>query len=80
MGILLVLFTLTWIAPTANTDGTAITSPLTYRLYSGPKGAEVYRRTVTGTQATVTDKKCFTLIAVENGVQSLPSNEACLKP
>lgn len=74
-----------WTAPTANSDGSALTGALTYNLYQGPDGALVSVQTgLTGLTATVTtgltagSTQCFAVTAVENGVESAPSLESCV--
>jgi hypothetical protein len=76
---------LVWTAPTANTDGSAITATLTYNIYQGPSGALVkVQSAVSGTTATVTSGltagsvQCFAVTAIENGVESAQSNSACV--
>lgn len=53
--------TLTWGAPSQNTDGSAITSPLTYKVYGGVQGTA---KTVLATVSTLT----YTHSAAPNGV------------
>lgn len=78
--------TASWTAPTQNTDGTAITAPLTYNLYTGAKGAEVKTQAnLTATQATIAGltagaQTCATVTAVANGVESAQSAEVCATP
>lgn len=74
-----------WSAPTANTDGSAIPAgALTYNLYQGLTGAEVkVQSALTAAATTVTagltagTSQCFTVTAVEAGVESAPSAETC---
>lgn len=70
--------TLSWNAPTLRTDGSAIVGPLSYRIVnqSGVTVATVsaLSYTVTGLPAGV---HCWRVIAIEGGVASDPSNEAC---
>jgi len=74
-----------WTAPTTNVDGSAIPAgSLTYTLYQGATGSEAPAiSNLTATTATVTAgltagaTVCFKVVAIENGVQSAPSNEAC---
>lgn len=77
--------TVAWTAPTANTDGSALTGALTYNLYQGAAGAMVSVQTgLTTVSATVTkgltagSTQCFAITAVENGVESLQSLPACV--
>jgi hypothetical protein len=45
---------LTWVAPTPNTDGSAITVPLTYNVYRGTTATNLAKLTsVTGPEANV---------------------------
>jgi hypothetical protein len=77
--------TVTFIAPTKNTDGTAITGTLTYNLYQGTTaGAETkVASAIAGSPFTVSTGLVASttvywyLTAVENGVESAPTNEAC---
>jgi hypothetical protein len=78
--------TITFIAPTKNTDGTAVTGALTYNLYQGTAtGAEtkVASAVVAGSPFTVNTGLApsttvyWYLTAVENGVESAPTNEVC---
>lgn len=75
---------ITWAAPTANADGTAITGALTYQLYSGASGAEVKTGTPVSASpyvlsAGLTPGKsiCVQLTAIANGVESDKTPEAC---
>lgn len=74
--------TAAWTAPTANTDGTPITAPVTYNLYSGAKGAEVKTQSaLTATTITVAatpgTQLCVRVTAVVNALESAQSAEAC---
>ena len=78
--------TLTWVAPTTNTDGTAITLPLTYNVYQGTGstvGATPVQTGVTALTLTITagltdgTTACFAVTAVEGGQESVKSNVAC---
>lgn len=78
--------TLTFTAPTLNTDGTPVATPLTYNLYmSTSSGTEVKTATgLTGSPVSVTANLkpattyFFTLTAVDkNGVESAQTNEVC---
>lgn len=71
---------LTWTAPTANTDGTAITVPLTYNVYEyvnavwtkiGTTAAGVVTYSVNLAFGTSTN---FHVTAVEGTTESAPSN------
>lgn len=75
-----------WAAPTTNVDGSAITSTLTYNIYQGLAGALVKVQSgVPGTAAvtitaglTAGTNQCFTVSAIENGVEGAQSNALCL--
>jgi hypothetical protein len=75
-----------WKAPTANTDGSAITGTLTYNLYQGPKAGPFVKAAsgLTGTSTVVTSLaagNCFTLTAVEaqgaSTTESAPTATVC---
>ena len=72
-----------WTAPTAHTDGSAITASLTYNVYSGAKGAPKTKLGSTTAGATTftastTIGSCFAVTAVESGVgESAQSDELC---
>lgn len=77
---------LTFTAPTTNTDGTAIATPVTYNIYqSATPGTEVKVASgVTGSPATVTigllpGATAYFKVSVvdKNGAESALSNEAC---
>ena len=78
--------TVSWTAPTANTDGTAISATLTYNLYQGLQGASLAKvqTGISTTTATVSTgltpgtTQCFAVTAVANGVESAQSTSACL--
>lgn len=81
---------LAWVAPTTNTDGTAITVALTYNVYQGSAvsaaactlGSTPVQTGVSGTSLTITagladgTTACFAVTAVEGGVESAKSNVA----
>lgn len=80
--------TLTWMAPTTYTNGTAIptTETLTYTLYEGATGVETQAATgLTGTSDIVTTgltagaSVCFELTAtdVQKGTTSAKTSEVC---
>lgn len=76
--------TITWSAPTANTDGTALTGALTYQLYVGTKGAEVkYKTPVTSPPYVLVptpsagSQVCAQVTATASAVESAPSAEVC---
>jgi hypothetical protein len=77
--------TVTWIAPTTNTDGSPITATLTYNLYQGAQGAALALKTsaIAALSTTVTTgltagtTQCFAVTAVANGLESAQSNSAC---
>lgn len=75
--------TLTWTAPTLNTDGSTITLPLTYKVYGGVQGQA---KTVLATVSTLTYTHatapngvtyCYQLSAVAGGVESALTVEGC---
>lgn len=75
--------TVKFTAPTQHTDATPITGALTYIAQSGPKGGTKTRLATPVSPAgttipNITPGTCFQVIAVEAGVESSPSNEACL--
>jgi hypothetical protein len=74
--------TAAWAAPTANTDGTAITGPITYNLYSGARGKEVQTQsaltaTTTAVPTTPGTQLCVRVTAIVNAQESAQSAEAC---
>ncbi len=74
---------LSWVAPTANTDGSAITGPLTYTLYQGPKAGPFTQAAagLSGTTTVVTSTAagtCFALAASE--VQGSSTVSSTLSP
>ncbi len=75
---------LTWVAPTQNTDGSAIVGAIHYRVYKGTQGQVIKPQIASGLTAltyTVTGinggTACFNVTAVVAGIVSAPSNEAC---
>lgn len=83
--------TLTWVAPTMNTDGTPVSSaqqPITYSIYQGPSGQEAttpVQTGVTALTATITSgltpgsTVCWQLTATDAlGQTSAKTNEACV--
>jgi hypothetical protein len=70
--------TLSWSAPTLNTDGSAITPPLTYNLYQGGSATSLAKvqTGLTSTSTTVSagltpgSTQFFSVTAVENGQES----------
>lgn len=77
--------TASWTAPTKNTDGSNITAPLTYNLYTGAtpgsEGATPSQTGLSGTSSPVTVAAgatlCAQLTAVANGLESAHSPEVC---
>ena len=78
--------TLTFTAPTKNTDGTAISTPLTYSVYVGTTsgGEKLAASALTGSPITVTAGLApaatyyfYVTVTDSKGVQSAPSNEVC---
>lgn len=79
-----VAYTLTWTAPTLNTDGSSITGAITYQVYTGATGKEVkFGNPVTSPPYVVTPTPaagttlCAYVTATVGGVESAPSTEAC---
>lgn len=77
-------WTVTWTAPTTNTDGTAITSPLTYQLYVGATGAEVKNGNPVSAPPYVLSpapapgvNTCVQVTAIAAGIESARSKEVC---
>ena len=74
---------LAWTAPTLNTDGTAITAPLSYKVYGGVQGsAKAVLATVSAlayTHSTAPNgvTYCYQVSAVAGGVESALSAEGC---
>lgn len=77
---------ITFSAPTARTDGSAITGALSYQIFQGVKGsAKVKVGTITTTSATLTTgleggkEYCWDVVAIEagNAAPSDHSAEAC---
>jgi len=77
--------TIAFTAPTLNTDGTPIATPLSYQVFTGTAaGAETLLSTVTTSPVTVTaglkaNSTLFVYVVTKdaNGVLSAPSNEVC---
>lgn len=78
--------TISWTAPTLNTDGTPIATPLTYVLYQGTtSGAETALPTVISTSpitlttglSSGTTVYWYLVVKDANGTFSVPSNEVC---
>lgn len=74
--------TLSWVAPTTNVDGSAITGSIAYNVYQGAKGGTFAKTAsaLTGTSTTVTTTAgtCFAVTTVAEGSESAPSATACL--
>lgn len=75
--------TLGWVAPTQNTDGSAITGALTYNLYSVTStGSTSLQTGITGTTNQRTNLNagtpCYSLTAVVNGLESAPTVPVCV--
>ncbi len=66
-----------WTAPTKNTDGSSITAPITYRVYTS--GA-VIKDSVAVASADVPAMpgQCFQVSAVVAGIESALSSAACI--
>lgn len=75
--------TLAWVAPTTNTDGSAITGTLSYNLYSvTATGYTSLQSGITGLTNQRTNLSagtpCYALTAVLNGVESAQTNPVCV--
>jgi hypothetical protein len=77
---------ITFTAPTTRTDGSTITGALSYEVWQGLKGGtKAKASTVNATSTTINittglqggREYCWHIVAVEAGVGSAPSNEAC---
>lgn len=77
--------TITWTAPTKNTDGTALTGPITYNVYRWATGGAVTKISTLQTGLSFTDSSpppspCYLVSAVQSSVaESLPGS-ACVGP
>jgi|HubBroStandDraft_5_1064220.scaffolds.fasta_scaffold102517_3 hypothetical protein len=75
--------TLTWTAPTVNTDGSPVSGTLTYNVYSGATATTLTKLQsgVTGLTVSIPgvagSTSCFSVTAVEGGQESAQSNVAC---
>lgn len=78
--------TLTFVAPTTNTDGTPIATPLTYTLYQGTtSGGEIQAATgITGSPITLNTGLAdsatyywYITVTDAHGTKSANSNEVC---
>lgn len=72
-----------WVAPTKNTDGSAITGTLSYTLFQGPSAGPFIQVAtgLSGTSTTVTSAtagNCFALAAVE--AQGATTTASALSP
>lgn len=72
--------TLTWIAPTTNTDGSTITAPITYNVYQGASSTSLAKvaTALSGSSDTITGLSpgttaYFAVTSVVNGVESAQS-------
>lgn len=72
-----------WTAVTTYQDGSTITLPVTYNVYTGPKGKETVTQSgvsVLSEQLALTDASpCAQITAVAGGNEGARSNEACLQ-
>jgi hypothetical protein len=77
---------ITFTAPTTRTDGSTITGALSYEVWQGLKGGtKAKASTVNATSTTINittgllggREYCWHIVAVEAGIASAPSNEAC---
>jgi hypothetical protein len=80
--------TVSYTAPTLNIDGTPITQPLTYNIYQwlNPGGLVEIQTGITVLSLKETSNvvwnnpACYVVTAVENGVESTPTNMVCFTP
>lgn len=77
-------FSITWTAPTANTDGTPISGPISYQLYAGAPGQEVkFGAPVTSPPYLINPvpaagtTECVQITAIVAGVESAKTPEIC---
>lgn len=75
--------TFNWVAPTQNTDGTAITAALTYNLYNvTTTGSTSLQSGITGLSNQRTNLNagtpCYALTAVANTLESAQTNPICI--
>jgi hypothetical protein len=75
---------LSWTAPTTNTDGSAITVPLTYNIYQGLSGSLTKVQSGLSTVTVVITAgltpgttQCFAVTAIAAGQESAQSSPAC---
>lgn len=79
--------TVTWTAPTTNTDSTVISGPITYQLYVGASGQEVaYGKPVSASPYVLANPApvpgsnvCAQITAIVAGVESARTLETCVK-
>jgi hypothetical protein len=77
--------TLTWTAPTANTDGSAITGTLTYNIYQALQGVPLSKVSTGNTALSVVvtagltagTTQCFAVTAVEGTQEGAQSSIGC---
>ena len=75
--------TLNWVAPTTNTDGSAITGAISYKVYGAAQGstkallATVSALTWQHTNAPNGTTQCYQVTATVNGAESARSVESC---
>lgn len=69
---------LTWTAPTSNTDGTAISQPLTYRVEAQAGSTWSALATVSGLAYDAPGSTgCWRVVAIAGGAESDPTNPVC---
>lgn len=78
-------YTATWTAPLKEVDGSALPGPVTYQVYVGTVSQSIklsYGPTVSTLSEMIVPAvpglMCVTLTAISGGVESAPSNEACV--
>jgi len=76
--------TVSWVAPTKNEDGSAISGAITYQLYVGTSGKEAkFGNPVTAPPYVITPtpaagtQVCVQITAMVGGVESAKTSEAC---
>lgn len=78
-------YTAAWNAPTAAIDGSALVGPTTYQVYVGNTSMgskDPYGSPVASLSEIVVPSApglmCITVTAISSGIESVPSNEACV--
>jgi hypothetical protein len=77
--------TVSWTAPTLNTDGSTITGTVSYNLYEGTSTSGPWTKVqgqlsaVAEELSTIATGSCFAVTAVVGGVESALSTAVCIK-